>query len=189
MWGQDSRDKVLKCEIYQGSSQNLAIVFILHIDLFCLWPPKSHKRSQGINEYKVVRLGIVKHILLAYTSLVAGANISDLTKWAAQLVSAPINIRVTMTGSCYDLLDEQNLAPQIPTRITQPSIKRKWKNRSKKYPKETIRVIDYRLSFIAIHCSVYLVDWSNSASAAANSRSVDLVLYTRSDLIILSRCW
>ena len=66
----------------------------------------------------------MKHILLAYTLLVAGARISDLTKWAAQLVSAPTNSRVTMTGSCYDLLDEQNLAPTIPTRITQPSIKR-----------------------------------------------------------------
>ena len=109
VWGQDSRDKVLKCEIYQGSSQNLAIVFTLHIDLFCLWPPKSHKRSQGINEYKVVRLGILKHFVLAYTLLVADARIPDLTNWVAQFLSAPITSGVTMTGSCYDFLDEQNL--------------------------------------------------------------------------------
>ena len=47
---------------------------------------------------------------------------------------------------------------------------------------------DYRLSFIAIRRSFCLTLLSNSASAAANSLSVDLVLRSRSDLIILNRC-
>ena len=53
---------------------------------------------------------------------------------------------------------------------------------------EKTRVIDFRLSFIAIHCSVCPIDISFSASAAANSLSFDLVLHTRYNLINLSGC-
>ena len=49
-----------------------------------------------------------------------------------------------------------------------------------------LTITDYRLSFIAICHKFCRIALSNSASTAANSWSIDLVLRTRSDLIIVS---
>mgnify|MGYP001801829805 FL=1 len=62
---------------------------------------KSHRISQGINEYKFVKFGIMKQIELACILLVAGAHIPYLTKSATQFESAPVGRWITMPGSCW----------------------------------------------------------------------------------------